>query len=72
MAAGLRYGLIQQYTGQIQANLENEARSMANSMEREFMVHADSIRRMASRLQKNPQMSEREWREDARNYLVDF
>lgn len=72
LAAGLRYGLIQQYTGQIQANLENEGRSMAHSLEWEFMVHADAIRRMANRLAEDPQTPEREWREDARNYLEDF
>lgn len=72
MAAGLRYGLIQQYTGQIQANLENEARSMAHNLEWEFMVHADAIRRMANRLAADPQTPESEWREDASNYLEDF
>ncbi|MDO6441612.1 EAL domain-containing protein [Marinobacter sp. 2_MG-2023] len=72
LAAGFRYGLIGQYTGQIQSNLENETRSMANTLEREFMVHADAIRRMASRLAKDPQKPESEWREDARNYLNDF
>lgn len=72
MAAGLRYGLIQQYTGQIQSNLENETRSMANTLEREFIVHAAAIRRMASRLATDPQTPESEWREDARNYLEDL
>nr|WP_084063549.1 EAL domain-containing protein [Marinobacter antarcticus] len=72
MAAGLRYGLILQYTGQIQSNLENETRSMANTLEREFIVHAAAIRRMASRLTTDPQTPESEWREDARNYLEDF
>lgn len=72
MAAGLRYGLIQQYTGQIQANLENEARGMANTLEWEFMAHADAIRRMANRLAADLQTPESEWREDASNYLEDF
>lgn len=72
MAAGLRYGLVQQYTGQIQSNLEGQAKSMAHSLEWEFMVHADAIRRMANRLAADPQTPERNWREDARNYLEDF
>lgn len=72
MAAGLRYGLIQQHTGQVQANLENEARSIAHALERGFMVHTDAIWRMANRLAENPQMPESEWRQDARNYLEDF
>lgn len=72
MAAGLRYGLINQYTGQIKANLENEARSMSNTLEWEFMVHADAILRMANRLAIDPQTPESEWREDALNYLEDF
>lgn len=72
MAAGLRYGLVQQYTGQIQSNLEGQAKSMAHSLEWEFMVHADAIRRMANRLAADPKTPERNWREDARNYLEDF
>ncbi|RBW49419.1 diguanylate cyclase [Marinobacter sp. F3R11] len=72
MATGLRYGLIQQYTGQIEANLENEARSMAHNLEWEFRVHADAIRRMAKRMVSDPQMSESVWREDAHSYLEDF
>lgn len=72
MATGLRYGLIQQYTGQIQSNLENETQSMANTLEREFMVHSAAIQRMASRLATDPQTPETEWREDARNYLEYF
>lgn len=72
LATGLRYGLVQQDENQIQANLANEARAMANHLEREFMVHAEAIRRMAKRLQSNPAMTRLEWRRDARNYLDDF
>ncbi|MFT7337495.1 MAG: diguanylate cyclase (GGDEF)-like protein [Marinobacter maritimus] len=72
MAAGLRYGLIHQYTGQIQANLENEARSMASTLEWEFMVHTNAIERIASRLAIDPKTPESEWREDALNHLEDF
>ncbi|WP_100637849.1 putative bifunctional diguanylate cyclase/phosphodiesterase [Marinobacter salexigens] len=72
MASGLRYGLIHQYTGQIQANLENETRSMANNLEWEFKSHAGAIQRMAKRLAADPTTPEHEWRQDARNYLMDF
>src|SRR5690554_272299 len=72
IASGLRYGLIHQYTGQIQANLENEARSMASNLEWEFTGHAGALRRMANRLAADQEMPEAEWREDARNYLDDF
>ncbi|PCM44433.1 diguanylate cyclase [Marinobacter sp. ANT_B65] len=72
IATGLRYGLIQQYTGQIEANLKNEARIMAHNLEWEFTVHADAIRRMAKRLATDPRISESVWREDARSYLDDF
>ncbi|MGO1500417.1 MAG: bifunctional diguanylate cyclase/phosphodiesterase [Marinobacter sp.] len=72
MAAGLRYGLVQQYTGQIQSNLESQAKSMAHSLEWELAVHADAVQRMANRLAAAPKTPEREWREDTRNYLEDF
>lgn len=72
MAEVLRYGLVQQDSRQIQSNLENQARNMARSLEWEFIVHADAIRRMANRLAEDPQTPEQEWRKDARNYLEDF
>lgn len=72
IASGLRVGLIQQNTHQIQTNLSNEARALANNLEREFMVHLDAIGRMAMRMQANPSQTEALWREDARNYLRDF
>ncbi|MCP4066281.1 MAG: sensor domain-containing diguanylate cyclase, partial [Gammaproteobacteria bacterium] len=72
LAAGLRYGLVQQDKRQIEANLTNEARAMANHLEREFLVHAEAIRRMAKRLEADPAKTEQEWRQDARNYLDDF
>ena len=72
LATGLRYGLVQQDKAQIEANLANEARAMANHLEREFMVHAEAIRRMALRLQTDPVTTEQQWRRDARNYLEDF
>ena len=36
LAAGLRYGLVQQDRNQVEANLANEARAMANHLEREL------------------------------------
>ena len=72
LAEGLRYGLVQQDRNLIEANLANEARALANHLEREFLVHSEAIRRMAKRLQADPSMTEREWRQDARNYLDDF
>ncbi|MGC8119526.1 putative bifunctional diguanylate cyclase/phosphodiesterase [Marinobacter sp. VGCF2001] len=72
IATGLRTGLTQQNSHQIQTNLNNEARALANNLEREFMVHLDAIGRMAQRMQSNPAMSEDVWRQDARNYLQDF
>ena len=72
LAAGLRYGLVQQDKRQIEANLTNEARAMANHLEREFLIHAEAIRRMAKRLEADPAKTKQEWRRDARNYLDDF
>lgn len=72
LAAGLRYGLVQQDRNQVEANLANEARAMANHLEREFLIHAEAIRRMAKRLETDPSKTEQEWRRDARNYLDDF
>ncbi|AXS83884.1 putative bifunctional diguanylate cyclase/phosphodiesterase [Marinobacter sp. Arc7-DN-1] len=72
LATGLRYGLAQQDKIQIDTSLANEARALANHLEREFRVHSEAIRRMAKRLQANPSTTEREWRQDARNYLDDF
>ncbi|HET8800306.1 MAG TPA: EAL domain-containing protein [Marinobacter sp.] len=72
LAAGIRYGLVQQDNQQIRANLANEARAMASNLEHKFLIHAEAIRRMASRLESDPAMSEAEWRRDARHYLNDF
>ncbi|MBW4934869.1 putative bifunctional diguanylate cyclase/phosphodiesterase [Marinobacter sp. F4206] len=72
LAAGLYYGLAQQGTRQIEANLANEARAMANNLEREFTIHAEAIQRMAQRLEASPNTTEAIWREDARHYLEDF
>ena len=72
LAAGLRYGLVQQDKSQIEANLANEAQATANNLERELRIHAEAIRRMAKRLEADPAKTEQEWQRDARNYLDDF
>ncbi|MEE2762033.1 MAG: EAL domain-containing protein [Pseudomonadota bacterium] len=72
LATGLRHGLIEQDNSQITANLANEARAMANTLEREFTVHAQAIERMAKRLETSPDTSEATWRQDARQYLDHF
>ena len=72
LAAGLREGLIQQDSHQIQANLSNEARALSDNLEREFMVHVQAIGRMANRLDTDPQTPKHQWSQDARNYLDDF
>ncbi len=68
----LQYGIEQQDRTQIQANLNNEASSMANRLEREFLVHAEAINRMAKRFEATPNVSREIWEQDARNYLSDF
>ncbi|AOY90328.1 diguanylate cyclase [Marinobacter salinus] len=72
LAAGLREGLIRQDNSQINTNLANETRALANTLEREFTILAGAIRRMADRMHTNPETSEQNWRRDARNHLQDF
>jgi len=71
-ASWLKHGIDQQDNSQIQASLSNEAQAMAANLEREFLVHLQAIRRMAQRLEVNPDTTEAEWSQDARNYLDDF
>jgi len=68
----LQYGIEKQDRTQIQANLDNEASSMANRLEREFLVHAEAISRMAKRFEAAPETTRETWEQDARNYLSDF
>lgn len=72
IALTLQYGIEKQGRTQIQANLNNEASSMANRLEREFLVHAEAIRRMAKRFEATPDTSQEVWKQDALNYLADF
>ncbi|MBS8239852.1 EAL domain-containing protein [Marinobacter lipolyticus] len=72
IASGLKYGIDKQDREQIQASLANEAQAMADNLEREFLVHLEAIRRMAQRMEANPDMRESTWSQDARNYLNDF
>jgi diguanylate cyclase (GGDEF)-like protein len=71
-ASGLKYGIEKQDWNQIQSSLDNEAQAMATNLEREFLVHLEAIRRLARRLEANPDMPEEIWSHDARNYLQDF
>ncbi|WP_434049856.1 bifunctional diguanylate cyclase/phosphodiesterase [Marinobacter salarius] len=72
VALGLQYGIEKQDRTQIQANLDNEASSMANRLEREFLVHVDAITRMAQRFEAAPETDREIWEKDAYNYLADF
>lgn len=72
VATALRVGLIQQDNHQIQTHLQNEARALANSLEREFMLHMEALGRIARRLHANPATEERLWRQDVQQYLRDF
>lgn len=72
IALGLQYGIEKQDRFQIQSNLDNEGRSMANRLEREFLVHVDAIRRMAKRREVTPDIPRGVWEQDARSYLADF
>lgn len=72
IASVLKFGLDRQDEHQIDSSLANESLAMANSLEREFLVHVGAVRRMAQRLEANPDMSEDLWSRDARSYLDDF
>jgi diguanylate cyclase (GGDEF)-like protein len=72
LALLLRSGLAQQDSRQIEQNLSNEARALADNLERAFTVHAQAIGRMAERMAIDSAFSETQWRADARNYLDDF
>ncbi|WP_421843152.1 bifunctional diguanylate cyclase/phosphodiesterase [Marinobacter algicola] len=72
IALVLQYGIEKQEHTQIQSNLGSEASSMAKRLEREFLVHANSISRMAKRFEALPNMPNEIWEQDARRYLSDF
>ncbi|MEX2474120.1 putative bifunctional diguanylate cyclase/phosphodiesterase [Marinobacter sp.] len=72
IASGLKYGIDNQDRDHIRASLANEAEGMAANLEREFLVHLEAIRRMAQRLEAEPDTTEATWSQDARNYLDDF
>lgn len=71
-ASVLKYGIERQDKHQLENNLAGETQAMAVNLEREFLAHVQAIRRMARRLEANPDMTKELWREDARNYLDDF
>ncbi|MEQ9545604.1 MAG: EAL domain-containing protein [Marinobacter sp.] len=72
IASVLKFGIDRQDRHQLESNLANEAQAMAVNLEREFQAHVQAIRRMAKRLEANPDMTEERWSQDARNYLDDF
>ncbi|NWO05721.1 MAG: EAL domain-containing protein [Alteromonadaceae bacterium] len=72
LALMLRSGLARQDNTQIEQNLQNEARALADNLEREFNIHAEAIGRMANRMEIEQNFGEPQWRADARNYLDDF
>ena len=72
VALMLRSGLVQQDSQQIEQNLRNEARALADNLVREFAIHDRAIGRMASRMTLKENFNESQWRADARNYLNDF
>lgn len=72
LALLLRHGLVQQDTSQIEQNLRNETRALADNLEREFAIHTQAMDRMAGRMAITDNFSEAQWQTDARNYLDDF
>ena len=72
IAAGLKLGLDSEEEAQVRQNLASESEALARQLEQDFLNHVVALRRMASRLEVNPDMPEALWREDAENYLEDF
>lgn len=72
LAVGLYSGLTHQDDRQIQANLVNESRVLAASMERELTILAEATQRMAFRQESAAEHTKDGWQRDARHYLSDF
>ncbi|EON91895.1 diguanylate cyclase/phosphodiesterase [Marinobacter lipolyticus SM19] len=72
IASVLKYGIDRQDRRQLESSLASETQAMAANLEREFLVHVQAIRRMAKRIEANPELTKELWRQDARNYLDDF
>lgn len=72
IATGLKLGLDSEEDAQIRHTLAAETESLARQLEQDFLDHVIALRRMAHRLELQPDMSQQLWEADARNYLQDF
>lgn len=72
MATWLKTGLDAEEQAQIMQNLETEAGTLTQDLERDFLGHVIALRRMAQRREVYPDLPLEIWRDDARNYLDDF
>ncbi|MFW5824898.1 MAG: putative bifunctional diguanylate cyclase/phosphodiesterase, partial [Marinobacter sp.] len=72
IALGLKAGLDSEEDTRIRQTLAADTEALTRRMEQDFLDHVMSLRRMAQRLEVQPDLPEAVWREDARNYLKDF
>ncbi len=72
IATALKLGLDSEEDAQIRQTLASETESLARRLEHDFLNHVIALRRMASRLEQQPDMPRETWSQDARNYLEDF
>lgn len=72
IATGLKIGLDSEEDAQIRQTLARDTEALASRLEQDFLNHVIALRRMASRLEVQPDLPKAVWREDARNYLQDF
>lgn len=72
IATGLKTGLDSEENAQIQHTLVQDTEALARHLEQDFLNHVTALRRMAHRLEVQPETSLEVWREDARAYLRDF
>lgn len=72
IATGLKTGLDAEENAQVQHTLVQDTEALARHLEQDFLDHVSALRRMAKRLEVQPETSLEAWREDARAYLRDF
>ncbi len=72
MATGLKIGLDSEEDAQIRQTLALDTETLARRLEQDFLNHVIALRRMANRLDVQPDLPQAVWREDARHYLQDF
>lgn len=72
MATGLKIGLDTEENTQIRQTLAQDTEALASRLEQDFLNHVIALRRMANRLEVQPDLPQAVWREDARQYLQDF